>query len=273
MKGPTRRKLLTTRNLHLLASALQQRRIRDQTGLVFIEGIRALIAAHTSGHKIKRLLFSKRLYREASGHEHIQKILDQYEQVEYISADEFRALSSAKHVSGIAALIQQQWMSLQALDDSSGIWLLVRHMQSMGNIGTLLRSAHSLKCRGIICVGKTLDLYDRDVMNASLGAAFHIAKIRTIHRDLMQWKHVHPQWQIIGTSAHASVDLQDYQFPGKGILCIGHERIGLNEEEKGYCDEMLRIPMFGRNTSLNAAVAGSIMIYEACRQLYLSVPK
>ena len=259
MKGPAPRNDLS------LWKQLHERQARDAHGLAYVEGQRAVLAAHNSGHHIITIFYSRRLFRTGTAADALMQIMQQWP-VQRISASQFRSLTRAQRASGIAAIIRQRWLPLSQLDHRRGTWLAIRHFQNLGNAGTLMRSALSLNCQGIICFGKSMDLYAPDIQRASMCASLYLPKIRTVHSDFKQWLATHRAWQVFGTSAHARTNICEASLTGSSIIYIGHERLGLNDEEKQVCGHLLRIPMTGAMSSFNAGVAGSIILYETWRQ-------
>lgn len=90
------------------------------------------------------------------------------------------------------------------------------------------------------------------------------------HRDVLTW--VHEQraqgipLTVVGTDENGSVDIVDLDLTGPTLLVIGNETSGLSAGWREGCDVVARIPMAGSASSLNAASAGTIALYEAARQ-------
>ena len=94
-----------------------------------------------------------------------------------------------------------------------------------------------------------------------MGALFWYPLIKTTFTTFSRWAQQH-RYTVYGTSAHGSLDYRDisaYQKPA--VLLMGSEREGLTPEQATFCQFLVSIPMQGRVTSLNLAVATGIMLY------------
>jgi len=140
-----------------------------------------------------------------------------------------------------------------------------------GNLGTIIRSCDALGADGLVITGHAVDLYDTRTIRASVGSLFSLPVIRlSSYRDLAVWRDkIAAQLkgtQIVGTSAKAEVDVAEVDLTGPTVLVIGNETVGLSNNYRAICQQMVRIPMSGAASSLNVANAASILLYEARRQ-------
>lgn len=140
-----------------------------------------------------------------------------------------------------------------------------------GNIGTVIRSCDALRVDGLIITGHSADLYDPETIRASTGSFFSVPAVRLpSHKALLDWlaemKASRAGLQVIGTSAKAVVPIEAHDFRVPTVLVTGNESHGISEAYRALCDAMLTIPMSGSASSLNLAVATSIILYEIDRQ-------
>lgn len=151
--------------------------------------------------------------------------------------------------------------------------LLLDRIQDAFNYGSLIRCAVQLGFRAILVGEKSQSPVSPHVARASAGA-IHYAEIYQ-HSSLpaavesLQQK----QYSLIGTRMENATDLTAMAFPQQTILAIGSEAHGLAEELTALCDHLIRIPTTQCVDSLNAAVAGGIVMYEYSRQHPPMVPK
>jgi TrmH family RNA methyltransferase len=100
-----------------------------------------------------------------------------------------------------------------------------------------------------------------------MGAIFWYPVISTTFSSFVQWAHAQ-RYHIYGTSAHATEDyLTSKQYESPLILLMGSEREGLTATQSEVCDVMVSIPMHGRVTSLNLAIATGVMLYAISSKL------
>ena len=138
-------------------------------------------------------------------------------------------------------------------------------------MGTIIRSCDALEIDGLVITGHSVDLYDPDTISSSMGSFFKLPTARIDSNEEMQGfvselRNQYPNMQIIGTSAHADLNIDQCDFNIPTILFIGNETTGLNNHYMQICDAMVTIPIGGSASSLNVACAASIVMYEVRRQ-------
>ncbi len=136
---------------------------------------------------------------------------------------------------------------------------------SPGNIGTLARSADAFGASALVVTGHAADPYDPQAVRASTGSLFALTVLRVPgHGPVVDYAHAHG-YRIVGTDEEGSA-LADVDLAGRVVLLVGNETNGLSSGWRAACDDVASIPMVGTASSLNAAVAGSIVLHEALRQ-------
>jgi TrmH family RNA methyltransferase len=140
-----------------------------------------------------------------------------------------------------------------------------------GNIGTLVRSADALGASGVVITGHAADPYDPKAVRASTGSLFALPVVRApSHQAVLDWAAAlrgrGVALEILGTDESGDEDIAGHDLTGAKIIAIGNETQGLSNAWRQSCDRILRIPIGGSATSLNAAAAGTIVLYEAARQ-------
>lgn len=142
---------------------------------------------------------------------------------------------------------------------------------SPGNIGSVIRSADAFGADGVIVTGHAADVYDPRAVRASTGSLFGVPVVRVpSHREVLAWA-AQRRGQgcpllIVGTDERGEADLFDFDLTGPTLLLIGNETKGLTAAWREACDHMVRIPMTGTASSLNAANAATAVLYETARQ-------
>lgn len=137
---------------------------------------------------------------------------------------------------------------------------------SPGNIGTLIRSADAFGAHGLAVTGHAADPYDPKSVRASTGSLLAIPVIRAASQtEVIAWAHGRAA-TIIGTDENAAADIAGVDLTGPVVLAIGNEATGLSAAWRQDCDVIARIPITGAASSLNAAGAATVVLYEAARQ-------
>jgi tRNA G18 (ribose-2'-O)-methylase SpoU len=139
---------------------------------------------------------------------------------------------------------------------------------SPGNIGTLVRSADAFGAAGVIVTGHAADPYDPKAVRASTGSLFALPVVRVpSQREVLEWVGaLGVPVQVVGTDERGPVDIAEHDLTGPTVLAVGNETHGLSAAWRDACDRMVRIPITGAASSLNAAVAATVVLYETARQ-------
>ncbi|WP_322919311.1 TrmH family RNA methyltransferase [Nocardioides renjunii] len=136
---------------------------------------------------------------------------------------------------------------------------------SPGNIGALARSADAFGASALVVTGHAADPYDPRAVRASTGSLFALTVLRVPGPGpVVEHAHAHG-YRIVGTDEEGS-PLADVTLDGRLMVVVGNETTGLASGWRAACDEIASIPMVGTASSLNAAVAGSIVLHEALRR-------
>jgi 23S rRNA (uridine2479-2'-O)-methyltransferase len=135
-----------------------------------------------------------------------------------------------------------------------------------GNIGTVIRAADAFGAHGLIVTGHAADPYDPKSVRASTGSLFAVPVVRAdSHADAISWART---WSaaIVGTDEKGEAGIADTDLTGPTVIVIGNETTGLSGAWREACDVVARIPITGAASSLNAAGAATVVLYEAARQ-------
>ncbi|WP_026530460.1 TrmH family RNA methyltransferase [Haematomicrobium sanguinis] len=140
-----------------------------------------------------------------------------------------------------------------------------------GNVGSIIRSMDAFGGAGVIITGHAADPYDPKAVRASTGSLFALPVVRTgSHREVLDWVAAHRERgvaiQVVGTDEGGEFDIAEVNLSGPTLLVVGNETSGLSAGWRDAVDVMARIPIGGSASSLNAANAASVAMYEAARQ-------
>lgn len=142
--------------------------------------------------------------------------------------------------------------------------LILDHLQDPQNLGTLIRTAEAMGVHGIIIPDRRAARVTPAVSNASSGAVEHllIAQVNNLNRLIDELK-AEGVWIAGLDSAPEVPPLHQANLTGALAVVVGSEGEGLSRLTREKCDFLVRLPMYGWVESLNAAVAGSIVLYAA----------
>jgi 23S rRNA (uridine2479-2'-O)-methyltransferase len=148
---------------------------------------------------------------------------------------------------------------------------------SPGNIGTMVRSVDAFGGAGLIVTGHAADPYDPKSVRASTGSLMAVPVVRVpSHREVLEWvaqvRAGGLPLAVVGTDENGTADIAELDLTGPTLLVIGNEGSGLSAGWRQGCDTMARIPIVGSASSLNAASAATVGLYEAARQRIAVTP-
>lgn len=254
-----------------LVRALRQRKYRDASGLFLVEGIRHVGEAVEAGAQIEAIYYAPELLTSQFAQDLIDRQAAHGLPCYAVAADVFDSLVEKENPQGILAVVQQGRRSLSELGPRNFPWgVAVVEPQDPGNVGTILRTIDAVGASGLILLENSVDPYHASAVRASLGALFWHPVVRASFAEFARWARGNG-YHVYGTSAHAEQDYREvgmYRRPL--ILLMGSEREGLSDEQAAICEQLVRLPMKGKVTSLNLAVATGVMLYEVLGSLELS---
>ncbi len=190
-----------------------------------------------------------------------------------LSEDVFASAVETRSPQGVAALVTPPvWAIDDMLRAASPLLLVAAGVQDPGNLGTLVRSAEAFGATGVLLTPGTVSVWNGKSMRASAGSVFRVPVVRCDVADLRDLR-------ARGVALLATVGSGSGVWPIREIgeadlarpvgVLVGNEGAGLAEEWLRMADECITIPCPGPVESLNVAVAGSIVLFEASRQRVL----
>ena len=172
-------------------------------------------------------------------------------------------ISDLETPPGIVAVSAMKFAPLEEIFAGDGVVLVLADLNDPGNAGTLLRTADAFACRGAIAGADGADPFHPKVVRAAMGAIFRLP-IAAAGPSEVARAAAAQGYEVAGLSTHGEL-LGTTPLPRRVALAVGNERHGLGRWEP-LLRRRLAIPMPGRAESLNAAVAGSIALYEAAKR-------
>jgi 23S rRNA (guanosine2251-2'-O)-methyltransferase len=229
------------------------------------------------GAKVTRLLLAEGVEEKTGGPiALLQKLAAERKPpvpVKKVSRAELDRLTNQTNHQGVAAevapyaYVNFEQLLRNSRNDPNTLFLVLDSLQDPQNLGTLFRTAEAVGVAGVIMPERRAAGITPAVRNASSGAVEHlqIAQVVNLARALEQLKQA--EIWVAGLEDEAgAIPYDKANLTGRLAMVVGSEGPGLGRLVREKCDFFVILPMLGKIASLNAAVAGSIALYEALRQ-------
>jgi TrmH family RNA methyltransferase len=244
---------------------LRTRGQRDRSGLFVVEGVGAFLHACDAA-EVVGVAHSDVLLRASTAQRAVRRARQAGVPVERMSPEAFRALSCTQRASGVAAVVRQRWVPIEAVDPARGTCVLaLERLRSPGNLGTILRTAEAAGVRTVVLLDPATDPHDPAVVRASMGALLRLELVRALPGELASWARAAGA-RCIGTSPRAALDHTRLPLDRPPVVLVGEERSGLAPDAERACEQVVRIPNLGRCDSLNVAVATGVVLFDLVRR-------
>jgi TrmH family RNA methyltransferase len=244
------------------ARALRRRKERESTGYFLVEGVHHVGAAFEAQANLESIFHAPELLESQFAHELIVRAAEIGIPCYSTSGEVFTTLAEKENPQGIAAVVQQQQADLSNLEPANFPWgVACVAPQDPGNLGAILRTIDAVGASGLILLDGGVDPYHPKAVRASMGALFRHPVVKAAFPTFVDWVR-RGGYIVYGTSAHGSSEFQQIgEYKKPLILLLGDERRGLSPEQAQVCAALIRLPMHGKLTSLNLAVAAGVMLY------------
>lgn len=249
---------------HALLTAFR-RAFRDgpAAGPLAIEGPRLIGEALRSGVRLEHVLFSRRGLEQHGG-----KLLPQFSKhTEAAVADDtaFAAAMDAEHPQGVAALAAWAPARLDSAFSSRTLLVAAAGLQDPGNLGTLIRAADAFGATGVAAVGDTASPFNPKCVRATAGSLFHLPVVARIEPETLIAACRQRGVRLVATAARGGVTPEAAGLEQPVCLVIGQEAAGVPRGLLRAADATVTIPLASGVESLNAGMAGAILLFAASR--------
>jgi TrmH family RNA methyltransferase len=242
-------------------TALKKKKYRHSEDLFLCEGVRLLEEAQKSNFYPEKVYYSK-----ASLNERGQKLVQLLKQnkipIYDIGNKEIERVISTKSSQGIVGVFKPRKYNLeQQLNQGTRKLLVCDNINDPGNLGTLMRSAAAFGFSPVITSTKTVEINNPKTMRASMGACFNLPYIEKQPPELIVEKLKEFGFKLLLADVKGKILNNLNSFSGKVALIIGSEADGGSDTFEQNADYVVRIPMSQNVESLNAAMAGTALMF------------
>ena len=247
-----------------LANLRKKRKLRDEEGVFLVEGIRMF--RETPKRLLKEVYASESFYKKEK-HMTDEALKGSGAHLLILSDTVFGYVSDTKTPQGILCVVRQLDHSLEeAAAGRAAHMIVLNRLQDPGNLGTILRTAEGAGVTGILLDQECVDIYNPKTIRSTMGSIYRMPFYysQDLKKDIGCLKAKGICIYAAHLNGRQDYDEADYTKPC--AFLIGNEGNGLDEEIAQQADTYIKIPMAGRVESLNAAIASSVLMFEAARQ-------
>jgi len=237
-----------------------------------IAGRKPVIEALKAGTRIERIVFLTGVQGRVVND--IRSLAEKKRvPVSHANKQQFRELASNATTQGVVAIVpaKRLWDVDRILEvpeerGERGFLLLLDEIEDPHNLGALIRTAECAGAHGVVVPRHHASPVTTTVVKAAAGATEHMAmgEVTNLVNFIKQLKSC--DYWIVGLDATASTVYTDVDYATATALVVGNEGRGIRRLVREHCDHVVKIPVYGEIGSLNASVAGGLVMYEVAKQ-------
>jgi TrmH family RNA methyltransferase len=243
--------------IKLVRALMGRAKERREANAFVVEGVRLVEEAVNSNWEFRFVLYDDSL--SDRGRSQVESLRSRGFDVEMVSEGLLKSLSETEAPQGILAVLDNARIPVP---DSPNFILILDQIRDPGNLGTLLRTAAAAGVQAVLPTPETTDAFAPKVVRSGMGAHFRLS-IHSLTWEGIQ-HHVRDLQVFVADMDGKSCWQTDLRQPL--ALIIGGEAEGASEEARKLATQKISIPMAGNVESLNAGVAGSVLMFEVMRQ-------
>jgi TrmH family RNA methyltransferase len=248
-----------------LARSLRQRKARQAEKLFLVEGAFHIGAALEAKAVIEFVVYAEDMLDSPYAKELIHKLQQRGVKCLATTPEIFEGLSNKENPQGLLAVARQNASELSSLTASAtSLIVALVAPQDPGNLGSILRTMDAAGAEALVLIDGGVDPYHPSAVRAGMGAHFTRRMAQASFADFAAWTEQHGV-HVYGSSAHATGDYREVDYARPAALLLGSEREGLTQAQLAACEQVVKLPMHGKVTSLNLSVAAGILLYEMIR--------
>ena len=245
-----------------LVQLQQKSSLRRQEGLFVVEGRRELQHCVNAGYEVKTIFVDSRK-------ENVLQGVDCKEtEILEVSQKVYEKIAYRESTEGVVAVVKVRKNTLRELSKGKGdnpLYVVIESVEKPGNLGAILRSADAAGVDGVIVCDPLTDLYNPNLIRASIGAIFTVPTVACTSEECIAWLK-ESKIQILTAQLQDSSLYYDINMKKATAIIMGTEATGLTQQWRDAADKHIRIPMCGKLDSLNVSVSSAILMFEAVRQ-------
>ena len=231
---------------------------RRESGLFAVEGLRELQHCLEGGLKVETVFWCPEILPS------VQEVPGA--RVFEVSPQVYSKIALRDSTEGIVAVVRMRGRTLDDLElRENPLVIVLESVEKPGNLGAILRSADAAEADALLVCDPLTDLYNPNLIRASIGAAFTVPTVACSSQEAINWLKA-KGIRILTAQLQDSDLYYECDMRRATAIVMGTESTGLSAQWRQAADAHIRIPMLGRLDSLNVSVSAAILLFEALRQ-------
>ena len=234
-------------------------RLRNESKLFVVEGLRELRMANSNGFNIKKLFCNTNIANlESVQSEFKSEIIE-------VNNEVYSKISFRNTTEGLVGVLEQKDEKIELLPKKNNLVIILDGVEKPGNIGAILRSCDAAKADLIIINNHKCDLYNPNVIRSSLGTIFSQKIIIDNYESTYNFLKKN-NLNVYATSLNGEKNIDKIYYNKSCAVVVGSENLGISKFWATKSDELIKNPLLGSIDSLNVSVSAAIVLYEINRQ-------
>lgn len=248
------------------AARLRDRRQRDKQGRIMIDGARELARAIEAGVELLEAFVCEPLCHTDEARRVLSQLAATRAELLPVSSEVFQKLAFGHRAEGVLAVARTPCRTLAELTlPDEPLVAVVEAVEKPGNLGAVVRSADAAGVSAVLAAGHGTDLYNPNVIRASLGTVFTLRVCAAATIEIQAWLRERG-FAMFAARPDAERLYTEVRYTGRTALVLGSEAAGLSDAWRSDDVTPIKLPMRGRADSLNISAAAAVLFYEALRQ-------
>ena len=240
---------------------------RNKESKFIIEGYRILTLAIECNAKIDYVFINEDFEKKTEHVEFLEILKSKNINIYKTTNKIFNELVDTESTQGILAVVKFNQRTIQEnLKDEHRFVVILDRIQDPGNMGTIIRTADAAGVDAIIALKGCVDIYNPKVIRSTMGSIFDMNIIHATQEEAVRLLKL-KNFDIVSSYLDTDNYYDKVEYNYKTALVIGNEANGINDELVSKSDVLVKIPIYGKAESLNAAISSAILMYEIKKYL------
>lgn len=235
--------------------------------MLLLDGEHLLVEATRSPARVRSVAVTHRRAEEAEVHALLERLEHEGADIVVVTEAVMKAMSPVRTPSGIVALAARAAADPDALcSPAQALVLALVDVQDPGNLGAAIRTAEAAGISGVLVSGASASPYSWKALRGSMGSSLRVPVVSMPETDAVLALAARHRMRTCAAVATGGTAPEGTDLTGRIMVVLGGEGAGLSQSIVDACDIRATIPMTPPVESLNVAVAGALLLYEARRQ-------